>query len=164
MRGAESRRRATSTAGSRTAAVRQAGLLFIVVVALVACADPALSRPGESDSPVQPPPLGFPALSGTAEVYVAVDDGAIASPLSRYVLYDNGAFALQFAGRYDSLEYRGRYARAGSAITFDWEGWSAAGPWGARGTLSGDSLVVKYNDVMQMTDFVDATYVRVSGT
>jgi hypothetical protein len=39
-------------------------------------------------------------------------------------------------------------------------GWSSAGPWGAAGTLGGNSLTVRYNLIMQMTDFEDAIYVR----
>jgi hypothetical protein len=56
--------------------------------------------------------------------------------------------------------YRGGYEDANGVITFVWEGWSAAGPWGAAGTLKGDSLTVQYNQVMQLTDFKDAVYVR----
>jgi hypothetical protein len=56
-------------------------------------------------------------------------------------------------------EYRGRYSLTDGVIAFDWEGWSTAGPWGATGTLTGDSLTVQYNFIMQMTDFEDALYV-----
>lgn len=40
-------------------------------------------------------------------------------------------------------EYRGRYTEANGVITFEWDGWSRAGPWGATGTLNGDSLTVQ---------------------
>jgi hypothetical protein len=43
-------------------------------------------------------------------------------------------------------------------IAFTWEGWSVVGPWGATGRLTGDSLTVQYNLVMQATDFEDAVY------
>jgi hypothetical protein len=76
---------------------------------------------------------------------------------SRYVLYDDGTFALQFSGLF---EYRGTYQELDGRINFDWQGWSAAGPWGASGSLHGDTLDVKYNLVMQMTDFVDGVYIR----
>jgi len=77
---------------------------------------------------------------------------------SRFVLYDNGAFALQ----YPSLggEYRGGYTEANGVITFAWEGWSTAGPWGATATLKDGSLTVQYNFIMQLTDFEDAVYIR----
>jgi hypothetical protein len=75
---------------------------------------------------------------------------------SRFVLYDNGAFALQYVSV--GGEYRGGYTEANGGITFEWEGWSAAGAWGATGTVNGGSLTVRYNDIMQLTDFEDAVY------
>ncbi len=51
---------------------------------------------------------------------------------SRFVLYDNGAFELQYVGL---GEYRGGYTEANGVINFQWEGWSTAGPWGATGTV-----------------------------
>jgi hypothetical protein len=77
---------------------------------------------------------------------------------SRFVLYDNGAFVLQYVGLGGG--YRGGYTEANGVIVFEWEGWSAAGPWGATGTVKGDSLTVQYNLIMQLTDFEDAAYVR----
>ena len=74
---------------------------------------------------------------------------------SHYELYDNGAFALQFPG---IGEYRGTYKETDGTITFSWEGWSVAGPWGATGTLANDRLVVRYNLIMQLSDFEDAVY------
>jgi hypothetical protein len=76
---------------------------------------------------------------------------------SRFVLYDNGGFVLQFVGR---GEYRGGYTEANGVITFEWEGWSAAGPWGATGLLSDDRLSVRYNIIMGLTDFEDAVYLN----
>jgi hypothetical protein len=78
---------------------------------------------------------------------------------SRFVLYDNGAFVLQFPSLGEG-GYRGGYADANGVVVFEWEGWSVAGPWGATGTVTGDSLTVRYNQIMQLTDFEDAVYVR----
>jgi len=75
---------------------------------------------------------------------------------SRFVLYDNGAFALQYVSL--GIDYRGGYTESNGVITFQWEGWSVAGPWGATGTLKDGSLTVQYNLIMQMTDFEDAVY------
>jgi hypothetical protein len=75
---------------------------------------------------------------------------------SRYVLYPDGTFALQFGG--PGLQYRGRYTESNSVIVFDWDGWSTAGPWGATGTLDGDIMTVRYNLVMMLTDFEDGAY------
>jgi hypothetical protein len=55
--------------------------------------------------------------------------------------------------------YRGGYKDAGAVITFDWEGASGAGSWGATGTLEGDLLPVGYNEIMQHSDFEAASYV-----
>lgn len=79
---------------------------------------------------------------------------------SRFVLYDNGAFVLQYAICNCGGAYRGRYTEANGVITFEWEGWSTAGPWGATGTLKGDTLTVQYNLIMMMSDFEDAVYLR----
>ena len=76
---------------------------------------------------------------------------------SRYVLYDDGTFALQSQG---AFEYRGTYANSNGLITFQWEGWSRAGPWGATGSLNDDSLTVQYNFIMEMTDFENGVYLQ----
>ena len=121
-----------------------------------ACADPgrrARARAGRHRGPFPPP-------SGPSRVY------DFAAPLtrivadytraSRYVLYDNGAFELQYYRLGGS--YRGRYEQTETGVTFHWEGSSGAGPWGASASLSGDTLTVRYNFIMQMTDFEDAVY------
>jgi hypothetical protein len=108
----------------------------------------------------------FDPLTHSGEIYAAENSlndvytkyhGA--SLASRFVLYDDSTFALQFAsGLFGHFEYDGKFTRVDSQITFVWEGWSTAGPWGAEGTLHGNSLTVAYNAVMQMTDFIDGTY------
>ena len=75
---------------------------------------------------------------------------------SRFVLYDNGAFALQYVSL--GIEYRGGYTESNGVITFQWEGWSSAGAWGATGTLKDGSLTVQYNLIMGLSDFEDAVY------
>jgi hypothetical protein len=101
-------------------------------------------------------------LSGPSRIFVF--DQALSYPVrdytktSRFVLYDNGAFVLQYPSLGEA-GYRGGYKDANGAIVFEWEGWSTAGPWGATGTLRGDSLTVQYNLIMQLTDFEDAEYV-----
>ena len=73
---------------------------------------------------------------------------------SRYLLYENGTFILQ----YPNGQYRGIYERTGDLVTFRWEGWNIQGEWRASGTVAGNSMAVRYNDVMLWTDFEDATY------
>jgi len=77
---------------------------------------------------------------------------------SRFVLYDNGAFVLQYVGL--GADYGGGYTETNGVIAFEWEGWSVAGPWGATGTIRGETLTVQYNLIMQLTDFEDAVYTR----
>jgi hypothetical protein len=109
---------------------------------------PALSRPGVFY-------VGDPALY---DAYIPTHWSRVAS---RYVFYEDGTFALQFASqRYPFFEYKGSVIRLDSRLVFDWEGWSAAGAWGATGELRGDTLRVEYNFIMQMTDFIDGVYVR----
>jgi hypothetical protein len=49
-------------------------------------------------------------------------------------------------------------------LVFHYNAWSAAGALGARGTLRGDTLLLRYNIIMQLTDFEDGVYVRVPPT
>ena len=110
-----------------------------------------------------PPARPFPPPSGPSRVY------EFAAPLtrtvadytraSRYVLYDNGAFELQYYVLGGS--YRGGYEQAVDIVTFHWEG-AGSGPaaWGASASLAGDTLTVRYNLNMQMSDFEDAVYQR----
>jgi hypothetical protein len=110
-------------------------------------------------SPTPTPTTSFPALSGPSRTFIFDHELSYRvsdyTRRSRFVLYDNGAFMLEYVGL---GQCRGAYTDANGVITFEWEGWSTAGPWGAIGTLKGDSLTVQYNVVMQMSDFEDAVY------
>ena len=140
---------------------------------IVLCALPNRPPPAPPVPPPAPAPApAFPALSRDGDIYVGAEDlyrflfdyhrGALPS---RYVLYRDGTFGLQFSSpRFGFFEYTGRYTRAQSVITFDWDGWSTAGRWEASGTLRGDTLAVRYNLIMTMTDFVEGEYVRSPAT
>ena len=142
------------------------GTLVGLVVLSIACgrstpiAPTASSqRPAVPSTPA-PPPTNFPALSGLSRTFTfdheltyRVSDY---TKQSRFVLYDNGAFLLQYVSL--GIEYRGGYTESNGVSTFQWEGWSTAGPWGATGTLKEGSLTVQYNLIMQLTDFEDAVY------
>ena len=79
---------------------------------------------------------------------------------SRYVLYDDGTFALQYASvRYPFFQYRGDYSVTNGSITFGWTG-SGTSHWQASGEISDESLTVHYNLDMQMSDFEDGVYLR----
>jgi hypothetical protein len=145
------------------AAVRWGALVAVLALA-GACADsatPTAPAATPAATPAPPPISEFPAVSRPARIYLFA--GELSYPVreyttgSRYVLYEDGTFALQYLR---SGEYRGTYAEANGLITFDWEGWSTAGQWGANGSLGDDSLTVRYNLVMEMSDFENAVYRR----
>lgn len=101
----------------------------------------------------------FPNLSRPARVYVGInspDTVYHGSPLaSRYVLYDDGTFGLQYSSaNHPFFEYTGTYREVNGVITFDF------GPsWdGATAVLNRNSLRVQYNIRMQMSDFEDGIY------
>jgi hypothetical protein len=49
-------------------------------------------------------------------------------------------------------------------LVFHYNASRVAGEFAARGTLRGDTLLLRYNRVMHMTDFEDGVYVRSRGT
>ncbi|NOT28487.1 MAG: hypothetical protein HOP16_20590 [Acidobacteria bacterium] len=100
----------------------------------------------------------FPPLSGPSRTFVfdhAASSVQEYTANSRFVLYDNGAFALRYMSL-GGLTFSGRYSNANGAITFEWEDSSA---WGATGTLDDVGLTVQYNAHMLAIDFEDAVYV-----
>lgn len=139
------------------------------VVVFAACGEyrttsPTPVSPPGASATMPPPARSFPPLSGPSRTFVFERElrypVSAYTRLSRFVLYDNGAFLLQ----YPTLNvvgggYRGEYRAVAGRLVFDWEGWSAAGPWAATATLAGDVLTVEYNDIMTFTDFEDAIYV-----
>ncbi len=137
--------------------VVQAGLL-VFLVGSVSCSDATLPTaplpiPGAAVAPApSPPPAGPARVFGfQSSPYPAVLPYTAAS---RYVLYGDGSFVLQ----YPHVQYGGTYTEAAGRITFAWEGWSTAGPWGATGVLTDNSLSVSYNTIMGLSDFEDALY------
>ena len=138
----------------------------LLLALLASCSDSTVPVHTPEPSPPAPAPV-FPGLTRPGVIYVG-DEGLYdvfvathGSLASRFVLYTDSTFELQFSSmKRGYFAYTGRFARADSTVTFSWDGWSSAGPWGATGTLRGDSLRVEYNQVMMMTDFIDGVYVR----
>lgn len=144
-----------------------------IALALLSCSDPGLSPPLQREPPAPlppsaplPPTPAFPALTKPAEIYLSTDGPSEATGnfVSRYVLFGDDTFTLQYVGPGTSMSYPGRYVLSGSVIIFTWDEFNPVGNWGASGTLSGDRLAVQYNLYMLLSDFVDGTYVRVPGT
>ena len=151
------------------------GAVVVLVVLLAACGKSGPTSPtGTSPSSELPPPLprppqiNFPPLSGPSRTFIF--DLELSYPVrdftrtSRFVLYDNGAFELQYLpSQYGPGLYRGAYQNADGVIRFlfEFQGRSVGSPFDdATGTLKGDSLTVQYPWSMRMADFEDAVYVQ----
>ena len=94
----------------------------------------------------------FPSVSTPARIYVHVDS------LSRYVLYDDGTFVLQYSlPSYPFFEYRGAYIETHGVLAFSF-GSGFGGERGASGSIAEDSLTVNYGVIMQHSDFYDGVY------
>lgn len=107
--------------------------------------------------------FGFPPVSGTTRVYLATTapSFSLLEGTSRFVLYDDSTFVLQYSHLANG-GYGGTYEVANDGgVTFRWHGWSRGGPWGSTGTLTGNTLTVRYNVIMGLTDFDDGVYTRV---
>ena len=111
--------------------------------------------------------LSFPALTKPGRIYLETGSvygwdneyhgGAL---VSRFVLYDDGTFGLQFVStRSGFFEYKGTYSTSGSNLTTVWDGWNVNGPWQATATLQNNLLTIKYGWIMAYSDFCDAVYV-----
>ena len=135
---------------------RGTAMVLAFVLFSAACAAPPPTAPA--------PPASQPVIdnrfSGPLRTFAFAAQTSY--PVSHYTqtshfrLYDNGAFALD----YSSGSYVGKYTETNGSLVFEWEAGSSGGVWGATGTISGDTLTVRYNTVMQMSDFEDASYLR----
>jgi hypothetical protein len=147
-----------------TSVALRSGALLAILMLANACADSPTPTGPTAVAATSPPVSGFPAVSKPARIYLFASE--LSYPVrdgtrgSRYVLYDDGTFALQYLRSQGAFEYRGTYANTNGLITFQWEGWSRAGPWGATGSLNNDALTVQYNFIMEMTDFENGVYLQ----
>ncbi len=82
--------------------------------------------------------------------------------LSRFVLYENGAFALQYPSLSAALPGRSRNDNGVLMFLFQFQGRTVDDAWDdATATLRGDTLAVEYDLTMQHSDYENATYVLV---
>ena len=142
------------------------GTAVLILVASGACSSglrPTEPTAGHSPSP---PPVAAACefsttLSRPGTVYAFTGFSVVttgsATSCSRYVLYDDGAFELQYG---TAGVYAGRYSVLGDDVRFDFEAASQAGAWIAFGRFDGFALTVHYNEVMVLSDFEDAAYRR----
>ena|SRR5687767_7940997 len=150
------------------AAAISCGMLLSVLVLCVACDGPSPAAPSPrppSSSPftVTPPPPPRVPLTGPSTLYLfsAPLDYSVRgfTNTSSFELYANGAFAL----RYETLAhaYTGSYVREQGRIIFDFGadgGVMQGGGPDALATVDGDSLNVRYHEIMQHSDFENAVY------
>ena len=130
-------------------------------------APPPQSPSVPDPAPIAPAPP-FPALTHSGQIYRASDSlydlyatYHQSHLASRFVLYEDGKFDLQFSSaRFGFFEYHGFYADVGSGFDFTFD---AESRWSASGTLRGDQLTVTYNLIASLSDFVDGDYVLTPG-
>ena len=156
------------------------GAAVVLLVLLAACGSSGPTSPtgttppsGTTPPPAlpKPPQIDFPPPSGPSRTFIF--DRESSYPVrdftrkSRVVLYDNGAFELQYPpSQYGPGLYRGAYQHANDSIMFlfEFQGRSVGTPFDdATGILKGDSLTVQYDWNMRMADFEDAVYALISG-
>ena len=144
------------------------GAVVVLLVLVAACgnsrptsptgASPPSERPPQ---PAPPPQIDFPPLSGPSRTFIF--DRELSYPVrdftrkSRFVLYDNGAFELQYPpSQYGPGLYRGAYQNVDGVIMFlfEFQGRSVDTPWNVRRLPSkGDSFTVQYRESMHHADF-----------
>ena len=118
---------------------------------------PRTAAPARPPQPPQSLPAGEPVAT---YVFSGPLDYSIRgfTTGSRYLLYGNGVFGLQ----YDAFAhvYRGTYQQESATITFRFDGEWTWDRGSATGTVKGDLLEVRYSDIMQHSDFENAVYRR----
>ena len=115
---------------------------------------PAPTPPPPAPTPTPRSPISFPPLSGPSRTFVFGSE--LAYPVSnytknsRFVLYDNGAFVLQYLtipGGTASGQYRD--VNGVIMFLFEFQGRSVDDAWDdATGTVEGNSLTVQYDLIM----------------
>jgi hypothetical protein len=137
--------------------------IAVMLLLFAACGSSGPAAPTATNPPptVPPPTLPttvFPPLSGPSRTFSF--DHELSYPVhdytrqSRLVLYDNGAFALQYLSL-SGEGYRGAYQDTNGVLVFEWQGGNG---WSATGILKAGSLTVRYNTWMSLSDFEDAVY------
>lgn len=148
------------------------GAAVVLLVFVAACGSSGPTSPSGTSQPASLPPalprvpINFPPLSGPSRTFVFKGELSYRvrdfTRNSRFVLYDNGAFVLQYPpSSLGDGAFRGQYrdASGGIMFLFEFQGRIIFDPWDdATGTLKGDSLTVQYEESMQHADFEDAVY------
>jgi hypothetical protein len=120
-------------------------------------------------SPTQPSAWAdFPGLTHPGTIYgekgqlYAIFFPSQTSLISRYVIYDDGSFELEFiSATYGFFRYAGTYTESGTGLTLNFADSDSLGPWLGTAALSDDQMSVEYSNAMLWADFIDGVYVRV---
>jgi hypothetical protein len=117
----------------------------------------------------RPPQINFPPLTGPSRTFIFDRELSYLvrdfTKQSRFVVYENGAFELQYPPSQNGPGlYRGAYRDVNDVIMFlfEFQGRRVGSPWDdATGTLNDDLLTVQYNWNMQQADFESSVYVLI---
>ena len=114
--------------------MRPRGAVVVLLVLSATCGGSVPTSPSGTNpspmptvtlpSPTLTPPPNLPPLSGPARTFIferADYQVAESTEKSRFVLYDNGAFSLQYLSL-GGLPYRGSYTEENGLLNFTWEG------------------------------------------
>ena len=134
------------------------GAVVALLVVVVACGSsgptspsgfgppPPSPPPAPTPAPTPRPPISFPPLSGPSRTFIFSSEMAYPvqdfTKQSRFVLYENGAFAL----RYVASTYTGRYQNSNGVLMFlfEFQGRTAYDIWDdATATIRGNTLTVQ---------------------
>ena len=103
------------------------------------------------------PADAYPPITMPARVY-NLDGVHSDGSKSRYVLYDDGNFNLQFTSlNWGTFGYGGRYSGE-NPIAFQMEWDNAPEPWRATGTVDGTRLSIRYNWIADLIGFENGGY------
>ena len=154
------------------------GAVVVIVVLSAACGSStptsptatSTAPPAATSAPPTVPPqpqIDFPPPAGPSRTFIF--DRQLSYPVrdftrqSRFVLYDNGAFELQYPpSQYGPGLFRGAYQHANGVtlLLFQFQGRIVGTPWtDATASLKGNSLTLEYHEIMQHADFENAVYV-----
>jgi hypothetical protein len=134
-------------------------IVTFAALIVVGCADASSSEPipaAEPPKPVTPvPPAPTPEILATFD---RISPSSFPGT-SRYVLYKDSSFALEYTTNSGSgpFRYPGRFTLTDSLVRFSFS--HTAGPdWVADAVLRHTVLAVRYNPAMLFSDFEDGDY------
>ncbi|MES2524497.1 MAG: hypothetical protein V4617_17490 [Gemmatimonadota bacterium] len=111
-------------------------------------------------TPTTPPVPLPPTITRPSVLYQRVSPSSYGSDAYLLSTGPDSAFVIVFPGGISHHAWSGQYSGGDSVLHFRYNAWSGGGTLGATGFLHGDTLLLKYNTIMQMTDFEDGVYVR----